>query len=372
MFLKKTKYGDFSKKSFFIGAQLNILSRQMKIVDFADNFTKKIFQNDTQKTFGMIKPDSIDNAGKIIAKIEESGMIITKLKLAQMTKEETEEFYSEHRGKPFYENLVNFISSNKVIGMEIMGSDAIFRWRDLIGPTNCQIARMEKPKSIRAIFGIEGVRNAVHGSDSEESSLRERQLFFDKFSYFPDFLLSQSPSENSMSGYNQQNRENYNFSYQTNSKKSYQSEVSSCVSCILIKPHLLQEGKAGDILSAIQLRCHNENLKIVGLQMFNLNINEVEEFLHIYKDVLPEYSMLVNELSNGNCIAIAIQGESLVVNSVRKICGPHDPQVAKTLRGNSLRALFGRDKVYNGIHCTDLEEDGRLECEYFFSILQRS
>lgn len=59
-----------------------------------------------------------------------------------------------------------------------MSTDAINKWRDLIGPTNCQIARMEKPNSIRAIYGIEGVRNAVHGSDSENSAEREINLFF--------------------------------------------------------------------------------------------------------------------------------------------------------------------------------------------------
>lgn len=105
--------------------------------------------------------------------------------------------------------------------------------------------------------------------------------------------------------------------------------------------------------------------------MFALNKDEVEEFLHVYKDVLPEYSLLVDELSNGKCIAIALKGDTMVVNAVRKMCGPHDPQIAKTLRQGSLRATYGKDKVKNSLHCTDLEEDGQLECEYFFSILQR-
>jgi len=59
-----------------------------------------------------------------------------------------------------------------------------------------------------------------------------------------------------------------------------------------------------------------------------------------------------------------------VVNKFREFCGPHDPELAKTLRPKTLRAAFGSDRVKNGIHCTDLPEDGVLESEYFFNILQ--
>jgi nucleoside-diphosphate kinase len=59
-----------------------------------------------------------------------------------------------------------------------------------------------------------------------------------------------------------------------------------------------------------------------------------------------------------------------VVEAFRKLCGPHDPEIAKTLRPGTIRAKFGEDRVCNAIHCTDLPEDGVIECEYFFSILQ--
>lgn len=79
-----------------------------------------------------------------------------------------EEFYGEHKGKPFFEELINFICSDLVVGLELVCSDAITKWRNLIGPTNCQVARIEQPNSIRALFGREGVKNAVHGSDSRK------------------------------------------------------------------------------------------------------------------------------------------------------------------------------------------------------------
>lgn len=96
----------------------------------------------------MIKPDAIENLGKIITKIEETNLTITKMRMLKISYEETQEFYAEHKGKPFYDELVNFISSGKTIGIELLGKDAIQKWRELIGPTNCQVARMEKPNSI--------------------------------------------------------------------------------------------------------------------------------------------------------------------------------------------------------------------------------
>lgn len=72
-------------------------------------------------------------------------------------------------------------------------------------------------------------------------------------------------------------------------------------------------------------RCWNESFSVVALEIFNLNKSEVEEFLEVYKDILSDFSLMVDELSSGNCVVMAIQGESLVVNAIRKLCGPHDP-----------------------------------------------
>jgi len=102
--------------------------------------------------------------------------------------------------------------------------------------------------------------------------------------------------------------------------------------------------------------------------MFNLDRPTSEEFFEVYKGVLPEYSALAEHLTNGPCIALEIRQEN-AVNNFRELCGPHDPEIAKVLRANSLRAKFGIDRVRNALHCTDLPEDGILEVEYFFNIL---
>ena len=79
----------------------------------------------------------------------------------------------------------------------------------------------------------------------------------------------------------------------------------------------------------------------------------------------------VEHLQQGPCIAIEVRGEG-VVQKLRELCGPSDPEIARHLRAKSLRALYGQNQVKNAVHCTDLAEDGPLESEFFFSILQKS
>ena len=115
--------------------------------------------------------------------------------------------------------------------------------------------------------------------------------------------------------------------------------------------------------------------------MFYLDRATSEEFFEVYKGVLPEFSPMTEHLTTGPCIALEIRQENAVqipinyniikkkVKSFRDLCGPHDPEIAKNLRPNTIRARYGIDRVKNAVHCTDLQEDGVLEVEYFFNIL---
>ena len=103
--------------------------------------------------------------------------------------------------------------------------------------------------------------------------------------------------------------------------------------------------------------------------MFNLDKPTAEEFLEIYRGVLPEYIPVTEQMTTGPCIVLEVRQEN-AVNSFRDLCGPMDPEIAKNLRPSSLRAKFGIDRAKNAVHCTDLAEDGVIECEYFFKIQQ--
>ena len=80
----------------------------------------------------------------------------------------------------------------------------------------------------------------------------------------------------------------------------------------------------------------------------------------MYKNVVQEYNSLVEELTNGPCVALEVRQEN-VVPKLRELCGPHDPEMASNVRPKSLRAVYGKDKGKNAVHCTDLPEDGILE-----------
>jgi nucleoside diphosphate kinase len=88
-------------------------------------------------------------------------------------------FYGEHKGKPFFPNLQQFITSDVVVGMELVAENAIDKWRSLIGPTNTLAAKQQAPESLRALFGTDGTKNAVHGSDSVGSVKKEAGFWFE-------------------------------------------------------------------------------------------------------------------------------------------------------------------------------------------------
>tara|TARA_B110000003_G_scaffold258080_1_gene276990 strand:+ start:22 stop:441 length:420 start_codon:yes stop_codon:yes gene_type:complete len=131
-----------------------------------------------QRTLSIIKPDATSKniIGKIIDRFEESGLKIIAGKLMHMDKEKAAGFYAEHDGKPFFPNLVEYMTSAPVFVQVLEGDNAVSKNRELMGATNPNDA---DPGTIRADFAETIDANAVHGSDSAESATREIAYFFD-------------------------------------------------------------------------------------------------------------------------------------------------------------------------------------------------
>ena len=129
------------------------------------------------KTFFMIKPDGVQRnlIGQIILRVEAKGFKITKIKMMTISKELAEEHYGEHKDKPFFNDLVSFITSGPVVAMQVEGEDVVFQIRNIMGATN---PSESTPGSIRGDLATELDKNVVHGSDSDESAERELSLFF--------------------------------------------------------------------------------------------------------------------------------------------------------------------------------------------------
>ena len=131
----------------------------------------------TQKTLSLIKQDVYHQKSKILSEISNSFKILAHKEI-KLSREKAEQFYGEHKGKFFYPRLVNFMSRGTTVALILESEDSITKWRALMGPTHLQTAKKNSPQSIRARFAFSDTRNAVHGSDSEESAKREIQFFF--------------------------------------------------------------------------------------------------------------------------------------------------------------------------------------------------
>uniref|UniRef100_A0A6U4IQU8 DM10 domain-containing protein n=1 Tax=Hemiselmis andersenii TaxID=464988 RepID=A0A6U4IQU8_HEMAN len=328
-FLRRCEYPGIRFDNLFIGATVNVYSRELVVSDFGDEFTKTALQTKKEKTLALIKPDAYLKAGRIIDAIQQDGFRIAQMRTIQLTMRDAEEFYAEHRGKPFYEGLTSFMSSGTIVAMELVTDGAIQKWRRLIGPTNTFTAQKEAPSSLRALYGTDGTKNACHGSDSTASAEREIGFFFGQPGRFP-------PT----------------------------ARFSNCT-LAMVKPHAVVKG---DVMGKIVDAIIEDGFEVSAMQMMNMTRVNAGELLEVYKSVLPEYQKMAEELCNGPLLALEVRAEN-AVPALRALAGPHDPELARILRPKTLRALYGVDTVMNALHVTDLQEDGQLECDYVFRIL---
>ena len=130
-----------------------------------------------ERTFAIVKPDAVAKGvtGEILARIEANGLEIIALKRLHHSEQQAQGFYAVHKERPFFGELVTFMTSGPIVAMVLQGEGAIVKWRDLMGPTNSN----EAPKgSIRGDFGTDIERNASHGSDAPETARVEITYFF--------------------------------------------------------------------------------------------------------------------------------------------------------------------------------------------------
>ncbi|MGH8998449.1 MAG: nucleoside-diphosphate kinase [Acidimicrobiia bacterium] len=132
---------------------------------------------DADRTLVLCKPDAVERrlVGEIIARFERKGLRISSMRMLTITKELAARHYAEHAGKPFYDDLVSFITRSPSVAMVVEGPEAQPVVRTLMGATN---PRQAAPGTIRGDLAVELTENLVHGSDSPESAQREIGIFF--------------------------------------------------------------------------------------------------------------------------------------------------------------------------------------------------
>ena len=307
IFLKRIVNPEVKTSSLYIGSEISIYSRQYKIIAFADEYTKKTLENVRTSVFALILPSAYMIIGKIIDIIQTNGFIINKLKMNKLSNKEASNYLKIHNSN---EISPEFLSSDFVVGMELVKSNAV--------------AEIDKL-----------VKNEINNLTKENNPI---------IIYSNDLNIAQQEI-------------NYYFNIK------HQPQLSNC-SLLVIKPHIIESGNAGKLIDIIL----NEGFEISSMTMIYLDKETAENFFDVYKEFLPEYSAIINHLISGPIIALELR-EDDVVHKLRALVGPHDPVIAKALRPHTFRALFGIDRVRNVCHCTDLPEDGVLECQYFFELV---
>ncbi len=130
-----------------------------------------------ERTFLAIKPDGVQRGlvGEVIQRFERKGYKLVGMKMMQVPRETAENHYGEHKGKPFFDGLVDYITSAPIVAMAWEGNNVVAAARQIVGATNPQNAA---PGTIRGDFAVDIGRNIIHGSDSVESGIRELGIFF--------------------------------------------------------------------------------------------------------------------------------------------------------------------------------------------------
>jgi nucleoside-diphosphate kinase len=329
-FLKRTVVHNLALHDLYPGNKFMLNGRQYEVLDYADEFTRSAFADAIQHTYAMLKPGFSQHLGDALDRIYSEGLGVVQLRFGSVTRQTASRFYAEHEGKPFYEELVKYITSGPIVALELMGPNAIAKWRQIIGPTNLDVAKRDAPNSLRAQFARSTTENFAHGSDAPESAAREIGIIFGGLAV------------------------------------KLASSLTGTALCI-VKPHAVRAGFAGRIIQQIA----DGGFIIIGAGLFTLDMAQATEFYEVYRGVVDEFVELSTELSSGPCIALEVTREGGdVVKSLRELCGPRDIPVAKAIAPESVRAIFGTNIVQNAVHCTDLESEAQLECEYFFCLLE--
>jgi len=130
-----------------------------------------------QRTFVMIKPDGVRRklVGEIIRRFESKGLKIVALKMIKLSREKAEELYVVHKGKHFFKDLIEFVTSGPVVAMVLEGDEAVSVVRTMIGPTD---GRKAPPGTIRGDFALSVQENIIHAADSVETAIREMKIIF--------------------------------------------------------------------------------------------------------------------------------------------------------------------------------------------------
>eukprot|EP00644_Phytophthora_capsici_P000173 jgi/Phyca11/539998/estExt2_Genewise1Plus.C_PHYCAscaffold_40319 len=303
--LKRIRIPTVNLDDLYIGGSITVYSRQLTVIEPANDFTRKMLQQRDNNVLIVITSSGYSQMGRIIQLIELSGLSVRDLRMVQMQK-------------------------SHLVALQATGA---------ITDNNQQQAMLSD------------VSVLVEARLPTPSVAEEVKMKLASSGLTESVLVSTTGIESISSG------KTVNEAFKTT------AVLDNCTLC-LIRPRIVREARVGEILNAIV----SAGFEVSALKLVHLQMDEADELFQIYKGVVRQYHEMLKYMTSSPCLAIEIRGED-IVRRFREFCGPFDVQVAKTLRPDCLRAKFGRSTIYNALHCTDCPEDGVLECQFIFKSL---
>jgi len=270
-----------------------------------------------QRTLALIRPSAYKlHKDEILKRIEKNGFSIAFKKTVNLSKEQAAEFYAEHKGKPFFDDLVNEMSSGLLLVLCLAKENAINNWRTMLGPKEKESLK-EAPNTLRSEFDISTLKiNSLHGASTPEQAEKELKFFF--------------PIEQTVA---------------------------------IIKPGLAPEQRQ-EIQKKIQ-----ESGFIVAAKKEQHLTKEIAQEIYKSASEKPYFNDLVNLMSSGETEILVLSREN-AIEGWRDEIGPVDPKNAKQEKPDSLRAIFGVDVLKNAVHGASTKEQAEKEIKLFFGDLK--
>lgn len=298
-------------RDLYVGSQIVIHSRVLKIVECSDEYTREAIGSSRRQTsVAVVTPDATANTqrlGSVLSKFEEK-FALKHVKMAKLTSSQAQEC-AGLLGRDD-DATTRLLASGPCVFLAVCGEDAIQRLLDVCDS-----------------LGANGPERSASAAPSAEAA-----------------------------------NELVDFAFGSSRQLAATARYGPDCACCVIRPHAVADGHCGSIIGLIPF-------EISAMELFKLDEVAAAEFLEVYDGVVPHYQASIQHLAIGPCLALELQGPNCVAE-FRRVCGPWDVDFAKELRPDSIRAKFGEDTVQNAVHCTDLPEDGELESKYFFQILQ--
>lgn len=316
-FLSRTHVPTLKLADIIVGGKVTIFSRQYRVVDFEDDFTRRTLGKAKLPYCALLTSAGVSGNAlpHVWRAVEQGGMRVSHCCMYTLSPEDVACLAS---------GVDTPLDGGAIIGLCMVGEDSASAWGRIV---ETLIAAGSISASSVALCTPEHeprIRAALFGAAEERL-----------------------PSTRDIAG-----------------------SMSDCtVACIL--PTHVRKGQAGDILMELYTRLGigSGDLTVSALAVFDLDRRTAEDFLEVYKTVLPDFNDVAAEFAAGPMLAMEISGPDAVAR-VREVVGPREVEVAKRIRADTLRARYGTSPACPAVHCTDLPDDGPLDSEFLFTMVK--